>query len=91
MCDVEFQNEGGIMNHNKIHNRFYPYRCRRCHNIFKTKSHLRIMSKTMNTRTTIKSPIKDRDKDQQSTITSPNEDRDKDQQSIPGEDRDKIV
>ena len=40
MCDVEFQNEGGIMNHNKIHNRFYPYRCRRCHNIFKTKSHL---------------------------------------------------
>ena len=40
MCDVEFQNEGGIMNHNKIHNRFYPYRCRRCHNVFKTKSHL---------------------------------------------------
>ena len=40
MCGDEFENEGGITSHNKIHNRFYPYRCRRCHNVFKTKSHL---------------------------------------------------
>ena len=29
MCGDEFENEGGITSHNKIHNRFYPYRCRR--------------------------------------------------------------